>query len=83
MALWCQMVRAVHTIMADVAADVQAGLADLADTLAYQPAGGATLSVSGFAEAIDLTRVTASGVQAGDLKVIILGRYHFGNAQGG
>ena len=61
----------VSPFLADLAADVQAGLADLADGLVLKR-GTTAYNCQGFTAAIDLTRVSASGIQAGDLMVTAL-----------
>ena len=61
----------VSQFMADLAADVQGALADMAEPLTLKR-GSSSFTCSGFSAAIDLTRVTGTGVIAGDLMVTVL-----------
>ena len=60
------------SILEDLARDIEDGLSDFASDFEYRQVGVALpVYVSGWANAIDLMRVTAAGVNAGDLMVTL------------
>ncbi|MEI7608519.1 MAG: hypothetical protein WCJ64_14170 [Rhodospirillaceae bacterium] len=58
------------TFLEDFAKDIQDGMADFASEIVYQQ-GNQTISALGWSNAIDLMRVSAAGVNAGDLMVTL------------
>lgn len=61
----------VSARMTDVASDVQAGLADLAEPLVLKR-GTTSYPFAGWSAVIDMTRISGSGVTAGDIMVTAL-----------
>ncbi len=58
------------SFLSDLASDISSALSDIAVSITYV-ASGVTYTCSGWSQAIDLTKISASGVMAGDLAVSI------------